>query len=226
MSSEESAIESQRDRPAAEPVQQAESDAVAVVNQIASRHGTEYFLRVVDAHFGRDISDHTYEDFTRACGFLGHYAIAGLVAWAADTGFESFSEQVPDIGLTPEAAEMLANVVALYGARIREAFYRTGRNGPLKDDWRAIDREVVRDVEGDDYLVTVKITKKNLDTFTVSGRPTSMLRWAREMLEVLTAVGDRDAFLEHDRDRFIIELENARALLAPDAVGDRTSTRG
>ncbi len=194
-------------------VEDAQSGAVATVNDLASRD-PELLFSVIDAYFGGEITENTYEQFVHAASYLGHFAIAGLVAWAADIRHEAFERQCKTLGLTPEAAEMLERVVMIYGGRIRTAFYKSPGALRQGEDWRGIEREILHAVEDRDYIVTIAITKKNLERFTVRGGPNSMARWARKMLEVVTAIGDKEAFSERDRERLLAQIEETRALLA------------
>jgi hypothetical protein len=171
-------------------------------------------LRDLFAHYLREVTKDSFVELYEAVVALaGDGAMTGF-SWLAQAGPDEFPDRFPVFGFDDATAELVRRIMLLHGPAIRRGTYMAGLEGP--DDWDSIVPTISRNVETGEYEFAVAITKHNRETFTVRSDADSLMIWARRMLMMIVAVGDRAAYSDRQIASLLDHMNSVRTFLGRD----------
>ncbi|MDT5018999.1 MAG: hypothetical protein QOD39_5159 [Mycobacterium sp.] len=116
----------------------------------------------------------------------------------------------------------LRGLLALYKTRLSHAWAIVDDADAVRgDDWRSVDRAVLRDVRTGEFEVRHLFWKYNGETLTITGDADSTMRLARNLLESVNLIDDPAAFAPADVKRLRDVIDRTLALLDRADTGER-----
>lgn len=169
-----------------------ERAAAEQLRAVATGPNSELLDEILRTHLARPLSADTYDDIGVGLAVIGFRMEAmSILTWLAGHPAGRIGAAIDDLNLAPEADRLIRRLLALYGPQLYDALMLN--EFPQRDDWRSLEREIHRNIESGEYVVTLCLEKINREAIRIRADPGSLLRLTRQLLLASTELEDSAA---------------------------------